>query len=56
LREQPVLLPGIRYTTGTEAGCGWNDHGSGRIAGRYIARDDDSVGPLFDWFGNGDVE
>ena len=22
----------------------------------YIARDDDSVGPLFDWYGNGDVE
>jgi dihydrofolate reductase len=22
----------------------------------YIAREDDSVGPLFDWFGNGDVE
>jgi dihydrofolate reductase len=21
----------------------------------YIARDDDSVGPLFDWYGNGDV-
>ncbi len=22
----------------------------------YIADDDDGVGPLFDWFGNGDVE
>jgi dihydrofolate reductase len=22
----------------------------------YVARDDDSVGPLFDWYGNGDVE
>lgn len=22
----------------------------------YIARDDDGVGPLFDWYGNGDVE
>src|SRR3712207_2052505 len=23
---------------------------------RYVARDDDSVGPQFDWYGNGDVE
>ena len=22
----------------------------------YMADDDDNVGPLFDWFGNGDVE
>jgi dihydrofolate reductase len=22
----------------------------------YIAHDDDDVGPLFDWYGNGDVE
>ncbi|SEP17982.1 dihydrofolate reductase family protein [Trujillonella endophytica] len=22
----------------------------------YVARDDDSVGPLFDWYGNGEVE
>ena len=22
----------------------------------YVARRDDSVGPLFDWYGNGDVE
>jgi hypothetical protein len=22
----------------------------------YIAREDDDVGPLFDWYGNGDVE
>ena len=39
----------------TEDRSGHNDHGAIVSLDGFIADENDEVGPLFDWLGNGDV-